>query len=365
MSLARRSRILALVGITWGPMCIFALLQGVAFGPTPRASFLLDFATYARFFVGLPILLVAESIIRPRLDVAERRFVEDGFVKPEDRDAFEAAALRLDRRRASALAALVIGAVALLGAWRLTFEARAVGAHGWQTIGLGEGHALPYSLAALWNHLVAAPVVLFLTYRWLWRVLVWAIFLADVARLNLSLVPTHADGAGGLAFLDEAHRPFAVLAFAVGSVVSAEGAFRILYDGAGLRIFEAPVLIMLTVVLALFLGPLLVFCPALARSRWSAVVAYGSLVVRHNRGFDEKWIGGPSRDSEPLLGAPDISSLADLGSSFRVVSTMRVAPFSRWTVLILALATVLPALPFLLLVVPMHDVVEVLARVVA
>src|SRR4051794_8417367 len=63
-------RVVILIAITWVPICILAIAQGVALGPTPQDSFLLDFASYARFFIGMPILIVAENVIGPRLTLA-------------------------------------------------------------------------------------------------------------------------------------------------------------------------------------------------------------------------------------------------------------------------------------------------------
>lgn len=37
-----------------------------------------------------------------------------------------------------------------------------------------------------------------------WRLIIWSRFLFDISRLNLALVPTHADKAGGLDFLGNA-----------------------------------------------------------------------------------------------------------------------------------------------------------------
>src|SRR5262245_46913322 len=144
-------RIVGLVLITWVPMCLFALLQGRALGPTPRESFLLDFATYARFFLGLPILVAADVFIGPRLRAAGLEFVREDFIRHEDLPAFEQAVTRLARRRESVMATAVIVGFAVLGAWKLTFTAiTSTGAVGWRSVMLPDGHALPYSLAALW-----------------------------------------------------------------------------------------------------------------------------------------------------------------------------------------------------------------------
>jgi hypothetical protein len=344
-------------------MFVFAVVQGVAIGPTPRGSFLLDFATYARFFIGIPALIAAETVIDPRLQLAIHRFVDDHFVRPADLDAFERARIGLERLRASRVISLLIAALAVFGAWRLTIESeRGLAADSWQLIRLGDGHVLSFSLAAIWNHTVAVPVILFLAYRWIWRILIWAIFLVSVARLDLDLVPTHADATGGLGFLEETHRSYAVLALAVSSVICADAAFRIVYEHTSLAAFERQGIVLLVLMQLLCLGPLLVFCPLLARSRRAGVLSYGSLVVHYNRDFQQKWVSAASSARGDLLGAADIQSLADMGTSFSRVVEMRPVPFGRRAVLTIAIATLLPALPLLVLVMPMNELIRAMAR---
>ena len=361
-SVARRT--IALILITWVPMCLLAFLQGRAFGPTPRESFLLDFATYARFFVAIPMLFIAETLVGERLSKAGLEFVRTGLVPPAEYPAFEMAIARLARWRESVPATLAIVAFAIFGAWKLTAEAASgFGAVGWQSLTAPAGSAFHYCLAALWNHLVALPILLFLIYRWLWRVVIWTIFLRDVARLNLQLVPTHADGAGGLGFLEIAHQSFGSLAFGISSVLSAGAAFRIVYEGAKLDTFYAPLGVLLVVMLLLFLGPLLVFSSLMARTRRAALLSYGGLVARYNIAFQKKWIETPAHSDEPLLGSADIQSLADLGNSFRFVNDMRLAPFGKQAVIQLAVATAAPILPLVLLVMPMEEIISALAKV--
>ena len=359
-----RRRIIFLLLITWVPMCVLALLQGNALGATPRDSFLLDFATYARFFIGIPVLVIAEDLIGGRLRTAGLQFVEDGLVRPDDYPAFEQAIARLARRRESVLVTLVIVALAAVGAWKLTYEsASGVGVVGWGSVVLPEGHAYRYSLAGLWSHVVALPVLLFLWYRWLWRIVIWTLFLHDVSRLRLRLVPTHADAAGGLGFLEIAHQSFGIMAFAIGCVFSAEAAFRIVYEGTHINVFQNGTLIVLVLMQVIFLGPLLVFMPIMARTRRAALKSYGSLVVRYNSGFDDKWVENRGPKDEPLLGSADIQSLADLGNSFRFVKDMGFIPFGRGAVIQLAFFTLLPGVPLLLLAVPLSEILDTLAKV--
>ena len=52
-----------------------------------------------------------------------------------------------------------------------------------------------------WYVGVSVPAFLFLGLRWFWRGFVWSRFLARLSRLDLRLVATHQDGAGGIAFV--------------------------------------------------------------------------------------------------------------------------------------------------------------------
>ena len=132
--------IVVLLLITWVPMCLFAIVQGSALSGTPRGSFLLDLATYARFFVGIPVLVFAENMIGARLRQAGMQFVRDGLVRAEDYPAFEQAVASLAKRRESAVATIVIAALAVFGSWNLTLEtATGVDNVGWQSVVLPEG----------------------------------------------------------------------------------------------------------------------------------------------------------------------------------------------------------------------------------
>ena len=91
---------------------------------------------------------------------------------------------------------------------------------------------------------------------------------------------------------------------------------------------------------------------------------YSLLVLRYNRAFHEKWIEGQVAEGEPLLGSADIQSLADLGNSFEFIRGMKVVPFSVRVILQLAVVTLLPALPLVLLVVPIEKILDLMTKAV-
>jgi hypothetical protein len=286
-------------------------------------------------------------------------------VRGGDQPAFERAIRRLTRRRASRQATIALVALAILAAWTFTIER----IHGdtvasWQTVSIGGDHALRHSLAGLWNHVVAVPIVLFLFYRWVWRLVIWTLFLRTVAGLDLKLVPAHADGAGGLGFLERVQKSFGILALGITSIVSAEIAFRITYEGAQFAPFQAPLVMVLVAIQLIFLGPLLVLFPRMRTAKRSGIDAYGDLVVRYNRDFDRKWTEGGAPADERMLGSADIQSLADMGNSFQFVRRMRMTPISLDTVMRLGLWSALPVLPLLLLVIPLSDIFRALSKLV-
>ena len=177
-------------------------------------------------------------------------------------------------------------------------------------------------------------------------------------------MPTHPDLLGGLGFLANTVFAFSVLLIAHGAMLAAQIANRIFFAGATLRSFQEEIFVMLVFLLCVVFGPLLVFSPQLSRAKRRGLLEYGALAERYVRDFDGKWLRGGAQSSEPLMGSADIQSLADMGNSFAVVRTMRLAPISRDAVLELAACVLVPLLPLLLTVMPVEDLVKKLVGVV-
>ena len=73
-------------------------------------------------------------------------------------------------------------------------------------------------------------------------------------------------------------------------------------------------------------------------------------------------VGEPG-PGEPLLGAADIQSLADLANSFAVADGMRIIPITRTAFLIFVASAAAPLLPLTLTVMPADKLVDTLAQV--
>jgi len=360
-----RLRILGFLALTWFPLFVFSLLEGRALTASPQDSLLLDFGTYARFFLAVPLLLVAEFVVGPRLRSAGLQFVQGGFIESEDYSAFDQVIARVARWRESVWAELIIVGVALIGAWGFTAETfYGEGLATWRSTTRATNTGVVMSFTGMWYHFVALPILQFFWYRWLWRLFVWTSFLWTVSRLNLNLVASHADQAGGLGFLGTAHSCLGIFAFGLTSVLSAEAAFLMVFHDADIRTFQVQYIALLVIVELIFFGPLLMFIPILMRTRLAWLRDYSLLVARYNRAFDAKWIKGATSPDDSLLGSPDIQSLADLGNSFAYVRGMKPVPFSRLVVIQLAVVTSLPCLPLILLVMPVSKILELLTKAV-
>jgi hypothetical protein len=354
-------RIVCFLLLTWVPLLLLTLLDGRALGPTPRQSFLLDFAAYARFFIAIPLIFLAEVIVGPRLRSAGLHFLQANLVRPEDIPAVDTAITRVQQRREALLPELIILVIALFAVRYFNIEALSGvnAAATWSTAPLNGGFGL--TLAGFWYFFFAVPVVVFFFFRWLWRLIIWTLFLRDMSRLNLNLLATHADRAAGLGFLGNAHISLGIFAFAFAAVLSGNVAFQVYFDAVPIDKFKVLYAVFLIMSELVCLGPLLIFTPLLAKTRREGLSKYSILVNTYNRAFEQKWIAGQAPPDEPLLGSGDIQSLADLGNSFSVIREMKVFPFSNQNIIQIAVIASLPGLPLIFIVMPVGELLNLLA----
>lgn len=179
--------------------------------------------------------------------------------------------------------------------------------------------------------------------------------------MNLYLVATHADLAGGLGFLAEGQKGFGPVVFAGGAVIAAQVANAVAYQGATVSSMKFPMIGYCVLALILFVVPLLVVTPVLIAVKRRALFEYGALVTIHNQQFDQAWI----RNHAPnlaILGDPGPSSLIDLGDSFAVIRRMNIVPLDKRTVITLVLAAMLPMLPVVLIATPANELLRLVLK---
>jgi hypothetical protein len=232
----------------------------------------------------------------------------------------------------------------------------------WYAIKTNSG--IEFTWAGWWFLLFCVPLFQFLSLRWLWRLFLWAQFLWRMNQLNLHLVPTHPDKAGGLGFVGESQRFFGVVLLGYSVTVAGVVANGVFYDKFPLPHFAPTIGVYVFVAVAVVLAPLLVFSGRLLQTKWAGLSQYGTLATEYTSAFHRKWINMPRTTEETLLGTADIQSLADLGNSFEFVEKMNAVPMGPRTPIHLALACLIPMAPLLLTMMPFGVLLKMLFKVV-
>ncbi|WP_158789231.1 hypothetical protein [Granulicella sp. L46] len=182
--------------------------------------------------------------------------------------------------------------------------------------------------------------------------------------MHLVLVPTHPDGAGGLAFVGSAQRYFGIVLLAYSFALSGVAAERVVYDKVPLSELALPIALYVILAVLVVLAPLAVFAPMLIKTKQRGLLQYGTLGTEYTFAFHKKWIVSSGTAEDSLLGAGDIQSLADLGNSFGFIEKMTALPIKRRTLIHLAPAFLIPMAPLLLTVMPFKEVVKLLYKLV-
>jgi hypothetical protein len=350
-----KRRIIFFVLLTWIPLLLLTAISGQLLANTVNVPFLYDIEVHVRFLVALPLLLVAELVVHHRMRLIVLQFIERNIITAETKPQFNACIVSALRLRNSVW--LEIGIVAcVLGFHFLWAELATLNTTIWYAEGVASEHQL--SLAGYWFFYLSMPVFQFVMLRWFFRIIVWARFLWQVSRLNLYLVPTHPDKAGGLGFLTGSAAAFMPLTLAMGSLLAAMIAQRIFYEGDKLLDFKPELAASVVFMLLLILGPLCVFAGHLARTKREGLMRYGCLATRYVTEFEKKWLEGGAAPDEVFVGTGDIQSLADLNNSFEIIPAMRLFPFNKNTVLQITATVLLPVLPLTLTLISLEELAQ-------
>jgi hypothetical protein len=345
--------------VTWIPLLVLSAVEGTAIGHRVRLPFLYDFAAYTRFLVAIPLLILAEGLVERRVAGAATHFVHSGLVPRSGLPRYEAALDGCRSMRDSSLAEVVVlalTAISVVASNGFPFEFSS-----WRSIVTGSVHAR--TLTGWWYLVVGVGLFQFLSWRWLWRLLIWYRFLWLTSRLDLRLIPTHPDRAAGLGFVGEVQRVFWTIVFACSATAAGVMANEIVHAGVPLQRYEFPIAGYVVVVLLFFLSPLIMFTPRMVEAKDKSLHDYGSLAIAHNHMFERKWVHGENPKGEPVLGTPEISSLADLGGAYDLLARMRAVPFDPADAVVLVIAALIPMAPLLLTVVPLDRLLELMSKV--
>jgi hypothetical protein len=348
--------------IAWVPLVILCVIDGTLFGGSVAIPLVKDFPPNVRFLLAIPLIILAQGVIAPRIRNAARQFVETGIITEKMLPAYEEKIERALKLRDSSVAEIIIVCIAFIGAYTALRTGLPSTASTWYVSGESGTRAITF--AGYFYLLISTPLYQFFLLRWIWRYFIWVSFLRGVSKMDLHLLPTHPDDCGGLGFLPLTQRIFGIIIFIVSSMFAASLAGGIIYEGGSFLDEKFIVIGFLVFLLIFFLFPLLFFTGILIRTKREGLLKYGAFATMYSRAFDKKWIRGDNPENEPMLGSGDMQSLADLGNSFNVIQSMKGMPIDKETIIALLIPGIIPLIPLLLYEVPVKDIFETLKGIV-
>jgi len=353
------NRIIAVIVITWVPLLLLSIKDGLAIGDRIEIPLLLDYLTYGRLLVGLPLLLLAEVVIDPAIRGAVKEFVQDRLVQEKELPEFERVLQRTQKLRDSVIPELVL----LL----LAFFPVIVFQHEWKAGAISSWHSTAKGLTAAgwWYATVSAPFIRFILYRWAFRYFIWTLLLWKIRLIPLHLMPTHPDRAAGLGFLSITQARFGILFCALGCSFAGHVANSVIHEGASFASFKILIAAFAGLCVVVGVCPLVLWAPKMARIRRNGIREYAKLGNQYAEEFDQKWVHFSEPHSEPLLGSGDIQSLADLANSYQVIEEMSLAPITKGLVIKLAVLAVAPLIPVILAVIPTSAIINAILKMLA
>jgi hypothetical protein len=343
-------RVLVITLIAWPPLLLLSALSHHLLGATVQLPFLRDIEAHVRLLVALPVLIAAELLVHSRIRPIVKAFLTRRIVRQQDLPKFVAAIdSAMNLRNSVPLELGLLAFVYSVGQWSWRTQGALMSTSTWYAIPQ-DGH-LHLTAAGYWYAFVTIPIFQFILVRWYLRFFVWFRFLWQLSRLDLHLIPTHPDRAGGLAFLGKSAYAFSPILFAQGALLAGLIASRVLHGGEKLLSLKMEAIGVIAFFLVFVLGPLTMFTPQLAAAKRKGLREYGRFASSYVEAFEQKWVVRASSADydlsadDELLGTGDIQSLADLGNSYALVRDMRPVPFDMQDIGRLAAVTAAPLLP--------------------
>jgi hypothetical protein len=341
--------------VTWLPLAVWAVLNDRAIAGAAGEPLLMHFTVHARLLLGIPALHFAEAMSQAVLRGCLPYFVTSGLVPTTAVPAFKEAIVQTARRRDRTLPWVLILALAVGSS--LSAEAIEVHELSWALRPDGS-----LAFAGLWMA-VGRTVFLVLVAGWLWRVFLLFGLFRRIGRVGLSLVPTHADGAAGLGFLERVPAMFGPVIFAMSAVASAHWGHQVLLHGAHVTEFKGPMIALLVLVALVFLSPNLAFAPLLLATKERARFEFGTLVGRYGRAAHARWVLGKQVE-DAALGAAELGPVTDVNALYEPIRRMRPVPLGMASVASVLLPAIIPMLPVLAIEIPIRELLKGLAKAI-
>ena len=349
-------------GLTWLPLLILTSIDGTLAGGSVEITFIRDPVPHSRFLIALPLLIFADRIIDPYIASIIKYFQISRLVPHKAKGLFNKALDRLTRRKDMAAVDVVLFMFAFGLVWILKIKfgitSIDVGPSSWMSTNANGVEEL--TAAGWWLVLLSIPLIQFIFYRWIWRLVIWISFLNHLSRIRLRLQPTHPDQVGGLGILPGGQTSFGVIFSSNAILISSIFASEIIYTGRELADMYFEILGFVLICFTILTVPLCTFANQLSDAKRIGLRNLNVLGYVFSDTFYSKLVQGKAKKSyEDLVASVDPSTLVDYSTVYETVSGMRLIPLNRQRVIQLVLTLTVPFLPLILIKIP---VTEILAK---
>jgi hypothetical protein len=341
------------VAIAWLPLLVLAAMHHGVGSTRDLAALLTDYRVYSRVFIGIPLLLLGQITIESHFREMSQHFLDANLVRITDLSAFRRLMERARYLRDAKLPEILMVIAVYL---QIGYFLKSGKLH-YATWATEAGSNTP-TLAGYYALWVAQALFLALVALAFWKWVIWIVVLRDLSRLDLQLDATDGDLTGGLGFLGNLPKAFVTVVLAISAVIGATWRSQLLEGSATLESYKLPAALFAVLILLVFFLPLLLFTPKLIREKKEGNLKYGSLQHLHSLQFRQKWIAERNQHIEELLGTSDVSSLADISSSFKNVEEMKVFPFKKSAAIAILVGLALPMLPALTAQIPFKELLK-------
>lgn len=349
-----RRRVVLGVSLAWLPLAILAALAWLGLGNPDAAGFFSDITAQARYLLAVPLLIVADYIVLPRLKALAGCFGGSTLLPPSRQDAFLELMASSRRLSAGPWPSTIVALLAYATVISLAAAVPPAQWAAWQSNPVTHARSLP----GWWHLLVSMPMLLGLTLSWVWRWMLWVRVMWRLSRMGPVLVASHPDHAGGLGFLAESARAFTPVVLPLAVIVAATMAHNLVLTGQTAVGHEATPVITAVLAVVITASPPFLFMRVLLAARHLGWERYGELARSMGLVFEARWLDGKTPVDDSTLERPDFSATVDLYGIVTNSCDMRLMLFDYATIVTVAISALLPFAPLWIAAVPFDQLMD-------
>ena len=311
--------------------------------------FIRDVATHVKFLFVLPILLLARHSISKRFAETIETFYDAKIINQYNREQFEKQIKWLLKWRNS----VIVDVILIILVYYTLYVPETELSNLPDFYAPWVSQAGEISAAGWWYIVFSLPLLQLILYRWLYCIITWTIFLWKISKVDLNLSSLHPDGVGGIGFLNYTQLSLFPVALAFSALAAGGLSNLIIFSNGSIRDFPVLIISLSLFVLLLFILPLLVFIPLLARVKRKCFFLYSKDAWDFARAYEKElkdyYENGETR--------PDSSWHVDLIGSFEKTSSMRIILVDKMILICFVSAVILPFIPVVAQEIPLRDLI--------